>query len=253
MSAYFESLNRRARTSGAGNAAPAPAPAARPVRPVERSAPAPTPTPVLPPTSATLAHRYLALRERLLVAANGRPLRVIVFAGCEGGEGSREITRDFSETLAQSGLKVMMLDAGIGRESVASPNDVTQLVARDGTAASATCGKGQLTVVAGPAGTADKEHFYRSAEFASWLDRQRGVYDYALIDAPPIARFADATLLGRLCDGVVIVIEAGATHRDVLVRGREQLERSDVKVIGAVLNRVRDELPAALRPYFGEE
>lgn len=71
-----------------------------------------------------------------------------------------------------------------------------------------------------------------------------------LLDAPPIVRFADGTLLGRLCDGVVLVVEAGTTHRNALVRAREQLERSGVKVIGAVVNRVRDQIPALLQPYF---
>ena len=96
----------------------------------------------------------------------------------------------------------------------------------------------------------DKEQFYRSAELASWLARQRKRYDYILFAAPPIGRLADGTLLGRLCDGVVIVVAAGATRHEALTRAREQLDRSGVNVIGAVLNRVRDEAPALLRRYL---
>lgn len=255
MSAYFESLNRRSRPSAAGKATPAPVPGpdataapTRGVRPVER----PVAPPAVTPTRSVPGTQYVVLRERLLVAANGRPLRVIVFAGCEGGEGSAEIVRDFAESLASSGLNILLLDAGVGRDAP-SVDDLVHLVGGDGVGVVTPCGRGKLTVVAGPAGTVDKEQFYRSAEFASWLDRQRGSYDYALIDAPPIMRFADGMLLGRLCDGVVIVVEARATSRDALVRSREQLERGGVKVIGAVLNRVRQELPAVLRPYFSEE
>jgi len=253
MSAYFESLNRRTvPSSAAGKPAPSAPPATRVVRPVERPAVPPVVVTSGPSAAVTAAH-YTALRERLLASANGRPLRVIVLAGCEGGEGTGQIARDFAETLATSGLKAMLLDAGVGHDGSAAGNDVVQLVARESTASAISVGKGQLAIVAGPSGLVDKENFYRSAEFASWLDRQRGFYDYVLIEAPPLVRFSDGALLGRLCDGVVIVVEAGATHRDALVRGRELLERSDVKVIGAVLTRVRQELPAILRPFFPDE
>jgi Mrp family chromosome partitioning ATPase len=245
MSAYFESLNRGTRSAYVGGFVPAvigssvaPAPA---VRPPVRSA---------GPRARPVAAPYGVLRERLLVAANGHALRAIVFAGCEGGEGSTEIAREFGETLAASGLRVLLLDVGGGRVATASPIDLMQLVARDWVALAAVHGKGQLTVVASQASNPDKEHFYRSAELASWLKKQRDLYNYILVTAPPIGRFADGTLLGRLCDGVVIVVEAGATRREALTGAREQLERSGVKVIGAVLNRARDELPALLRPYF---
>jgi Mrp family chromosome partitioning ATPase len=207
-----------------------------------------TPAPVVP----AIAADYVALRERLLVVANGRPLRALVFAGCAGGEGSGDIVRAFAESLACSSLKVLLLDVAPRRDVAAAAVDLMQLVARDGTASATACGSGQLTVVAGPTADADKERFYRSTEFASWLDRQRGRYDYVLLDAPPIVRFADGTLLGRLCDGVILVVGAGTTHREALVLAREQLDRSGVKVIGAVLNRARDQIPALLRPYFPE-
>jgi len=194
--------------------------------------------------------QYTALREGLLVAANGSPLRAIVFAGCEAGGRSGEVVRGFGESLATGGLNVLLLEAAAAGDATPAALDVGRLVAREEAPPATACGRGQLTIVVGPRAAADKEHLYRSAEFASWLDRQRGLYDYVLLDAPPIVRFADGTLLGRLCDGVVIVVEAGATSRDAFVRAREQLQRNGVKVIGAVLNGVRDEIPALLRPYF---
>jgi Mrp family chromosome partitioning ATPase len=204
----------------------------------------------------TVAARYAGLRERLLVAANGHSLRAIIFSGCEGNEGADQVVREFAETLTTSGLNVLVLEAAVGRDASPSANDVTKLVdlvVKDTLPPPAAGGRGQLTIVAGATATTDKESFYRSAEFASWFDRQRGLYDYVLLAAPPIVRSADAALLGRLCDGVVLVVEAGSTSRRAFSRAREQLERTGVKVIGAVLNRVHEQLPALLRPYFSEE
>jgi Mrp family chromosome partitioning ATPase len=57
-------------------------------------------------------------------------------------------------------------------------------------------------------------------------------------------------LIGRTCDGVVIIARGGATERESLVRAREQLERAEARVLGVVLNRMRDPVPAFLRPFL---
>src|SRR5262245_63616120 len=83
MSAYFESLNRRvSRPPVASVPAVAPEPAVMrpaPIRPAARR---------LVPGAVPSA--YSMLRERLMVAAQGKSLKSIVFAGCDGGEGRSE-------------------------------------------------------------------------------------------------------------------------------------------------------------------
>jgi len=262
MSAYFETLNRRA---GAAAQKPAPAPAAeRP--PAERPSEPPPPPPqrtlqVLRPAQVGLRElpkEYGALREKLLVTANGKPLKALVFAGCGGGEGCTRVVREFAETLASSGLNVLLIDAdlrtaGLTTSIAAGGADITELVGHSRSLPATSWGKGKLTVVPSVASHPDKERFLRSAEFATWVDAQRSTYDYVLFDTPPLLRFADGTLIGRLCDGVVIVAQAEATEREDLVRTREQLERAHVRVVGVVLNRDRTWVPDVLRPYVSTE
>jgi capsular exopolysaccharide synthesis family protein len=69
------------------------------------------------------------------------------------------------------------------------------------------------------------------------LAELRAVFDYVLIDAPPVNLHADAALLGRLADGVVLVVQANSTHRDVVRKAKESLESAKVRVLGAVLNK----------------
>jgi capsular exopolysaccharide synthesis family protein len=258
VSAYFESLNRRAGRLASPPAAVrhAPAPVAAPI-----PAPAPVPAPVVAPRlvpGETLTE-YAALRERLLVTANGTPLRALVFAGCHGGEGSTRVVRDFGETLAGSGLNVLLVDgdlrtAGLTTSTAARGADLLELVDKKRSLPPTPWGKGKLTVVPSPrAPHPDKERFLRDPEFSSWLDVQRSHYDYVLLDAPPLLRFADGTLIARLCDGVILVVRAEVTERDAVARAKEQLERAGVKVVGAILNRMRNPVPAWLRPYVSTE
>jgi len=206
-------------------------PVATPVR-------TPLPPPRLPAPSGP-ASEYGALRDRLL-AGGGRSLKTLVFAGCSGGEGCTDVARGLAETLADSGLDVLLVDAGRQADGAGV------LLAAGGCA-------GRLTVVPSPAAGPEPEHFFRSAEFASWLDVQRSTHDYVLVDAPPLLAFADATLMGRLCDGLVIVVEAEATERGTLLRARDLLGRAGVKVLGVVLNRARSPIPEVLRRYLPGE
>ncbi|MFN8545817.1 MAG: CpsD/CapB family tyrosine-protein kinase [Candidatus Binatia bacterium] len=246
MSAYFDSLNRRASTV---QVAPAPA-ATVPERPAR-----PAPAPVRRLTPGEIPSEYAAMRERILVLSHGKSIKSLVFAGCEGGEGCTQVVRNFAEMLASSGLDVLLVDAELHTADVASGPapatvDIGDTLSQKRPLAGTAWGQGRLTVVQCPLSAPEKEGLLTSPEFASWLDVQRSAYDYVLLDAPPLLRSAEATLMGRMADGVVLVVQAEVTPRDLLGKAREQLERAGVRVLGAVLNRVRDRIPPLLRPYL---
>jgi len=63
-------------------------------------------------------------------------------------------------------------------------------------------------------------------------------YDRVVIDSPPITAVTDATILGQLVDGVVLVIRAGETVREVGKNAVNQLQGVGATILGAVLNAV---------------
>src|SRR5579875_1132985 len=188
--------------------------------------------PVRRPVPGEMSAEYRGLREKLLVAGGGKPLKTLVFAGCGGGEGSSEVVRDFAGALASSGLNVLLVDSEGPAEAGEHAPDLEEAVSRRRSLSASSWGKGKLTVVQSPAARADKERLFGSPEFASWLDVQHGTYDYVLLDAPPLLQSAEAT------------------PRQALAEAREQLERAGVNVVGVVLNGVRNPVPKLLRPYL---
>jgi Mrp family chromosome partitioning ATPase len=74
----------------------------------------------------------------------------------------------------------------------------------------------------------------------------RSEFSFVLIDAPPLNAYADALMLGRLVDGVVLVLEANATRREVALRIAERLRTAKIQVLAAVLNKRTFPIPAAL-------
>jgi capsular exopolysaccharide synthesis family protein len=63
-------------------------------------------------------------------------------------------------------------------------------------------------------------------------------YDKILIDSPPVNTVTDPVILSRIANGVMFVIRAGETKRDVAQRAREQLRAAEAPILGGVLNNV---------------
>jgi Mrp family chromosome partitioning ATPase len=74
----------------------------------------------------------------------------------------------------------------------------------------------------------------------------RGEFDYVVMNAPPLTAYADGMILGRLVDGVVLVLEANGTRREAALRVTEGLRAARIPVLGAVLNNRTFPIPDAL-------
>jgi Mrp family chromosome partitioning ATPase len=59
-----------------------------------------------------------------------------------------------------------------------------------------------------------------------------------VVDSPPIASFTDGVLVSSMVDGVLLVVHAGKSSRDVVWRSRQLLLDIGAKVFGVVLNNV---------------
>lgn len=65
----------------------------------------------------------------------------------------------------------------------------------------------------------------------------RAEFDFVIVDAPPLSQYADAIALGRLSDGMVLVLEAGSTRQDAALTAVQYVRSSRIQVLGAVLNK----------------
>jgi succinoglycan biosynthesis transport protein ExoP len=92
-----------------------------------------------------------------------------------------------------------------------------------------------------------KPGFYPSMErFRERYAELREAFDYILISAPAISRETEATLIGQLADGVVLIVEANHTRRETVRRAKEQLEGAQVRLLGAVLDQRTFPIPGSL-------
>ena len=71
---------------------------------------------------------------------------------------------------------------------------------------------------------------------AELLRQARKSFDMVVIDTPPMLDLPDARALGRMSDGVVLVVRAGATTRDAALSVKQRLQEDGIPLLGTVLN-----------------
>lgn len=77
-------------------------------------------------------------------------------------------------------------------------------------------------------------------KFSNLIKELRKQYDYVIVDTPPVMVGSDAIIVGRNCDGLVMVVRNQVTKRKALLRAKQELERNGVKLLGSVLNGVKE-------------
>jgi protein-tyrosine kinase len=63
-------------------------------------------------------------------------------------------------------------------------------------------------------------------------------YDQIIVDTPPIGAVTDAAVIATMVDGVILVVHAGKTRRQIVSRGIEQLRYIGAPIIGVILNNL---------------
>ena len=71
-------------------------------------------------------------------------------------------------------------------------------------------------------------------------------FDYIILDAPPVPKFSECWVLCTKVDGVILVLEAGKTRRQVALRAKKALEEAGGRLLGVVLNKRKYYIPQAI-------
>jgi capsular exopolysaccharide synthesis family protein len=192
---------------------------------------------------------FRALRTNLRHAADG-PGCTILLTGPDGGEGTSTVTANLAIALCESGLRVVAVSVdlrrpalgayfGIDEDAPGLCEVLTGAAPITSVAHRVPTERGVLYVVTSGALPSNPGELLESDELArmlTWLKEAGG--DYLLLDAPGVRVSADASIVSRVADGVVVVCAEEQTRRAHLREAVEQLRALDAEVWGVVVNGV---------------
>jgi capsular exopolysaccharide synthesis family protein len=194
----------------------------------------------------SFSEAFRALRTNILFSAAAGGPRSIVVTSTGPSEGKTMVAGNVAIGLAQTGQRVLLIDADMRRPrahelfnvpvepglsnllvGASKPSDVVQ-----------ASGVENLWVM--PAGKTppNPAELLGSKRFADLAGSLGGHFDCVVIDTPPVLAVTDAAVVAHRASGVLFVIAADVTSRQAAQTALDQLEHAHAKFLGAVLNRV---------------
>lgn len=197
------------------------------------------------------AEAFRTLRTNLIFSQAVQSLRTIVITSPSPQDGKTTTAANLAVTFAQQGMRVLIVDCDLRRARLHklfhAPREpgLTQLMLGQATQDQVV----QSTMVDNlsflPAGThpPNPSELLGGPQMRATLERLGREYDILILDTPPIHAAADALILGSQSDGVILVLRAGHTDRQVAQDAVQRLSALGVRVVGAVLNDPDHKVP----------
>ena len=204
--------------------------------------------------SALAREEEVKLVQRLFLSGPGAP-RTVVFCGVEPGYAPGWICARASEVLAaQVSGSVCAVDANFRVPhlhqylEVESQLGLTDAALDLGPVQNFAQQTRRSNLWLMPCGSqvSDPRILLRPDRLQARLADLRTQFDYILISTQPVHLSADAVALGQISDGVVLVLEANSSRREVAQEAKLTLEAVNVKLLGAVLHNRTFPIPEVL-------
>lgn len=192
-----------------------------------------------------LEEAYKTLRSN--IQFSGSDVKVIGFTSSQPDEGKSSVSLNLAVSMAELGKKVMFIDGDLrksvllGRYRINKPinglthylsglNSLNQIIYSANVDNLHLIFSGQIPP--------NPSELLNSKVFSELISDLRKEYDYIIIDTPPLGSVIDAAIIAQNCDGMILVVESNSVSYKFVQKVKEQLDKSDAKILGVVLNKV---------------
>ena len=198
---------------------------------------------------------YKTLRTNLQFC--GQDVQVVAVTSCHENEGKTTVTLNLARSLTELGKKVLVIDADMRKSVIAgrhtnvkSPTGLSEVLTGMVKLADSVYATQhpQLHMIFSGKYPPNPVELLSGKYFKALVAETRKVYDYVLIDTPPLGRVIDAAVVAPNCDGVILVMADNAVRSKQAQEVVEQLRKSESRILGVV----RNDVAAHRKKYYGK-
>jgi capsular exopolysaccharide synthesis family protein len=212
----------------------------------------------LPPTGIGSLHVHVAPESvgseafrtlRTTLAFAGRETQRLVISSAEPGDGKTTVLANLAVSYAQAGKKTLLIDADMRRPGLSTQLEMRGMagladvlrrsegvaeIAREQIHRDVVPGLDVLPSGPRPSNPAELLSGPRFSDLLAWAESE---YDQILVDGPPSLAASDSAIIGRLVDGVVLVVRPDKNQRRLVVRAAETFTSLGIPLLGVAINR----------------
>ena len=202
---------------------------------------------------------YKTLRTNIQFCGDDN--KVIAITSCTPNEGKSSVSFNLAVSFAQNGKKVILVDADlrksvlIGRYKVgeieaglthylSGQSEVDEILYNTDVI--------NMDIIFSGSYCPNPSELLEHNRFAVLIEGLRQLYDYVIIDTPPLGSVIDSAIIANISDGSIIVIESNAISYRFAQNVKAQLDKSGCKILGAILNKIPMESKGYYGKYYGK-
>lgn len=195
-----------------------------------------------------ISEAYRTIRTFLLLSTGGRPPKVMMVTSPARGEGKTTTALNTAITLTKSNVKVVIIDADMRKprlHNIFELDNVRGLSTflsgnaefRDGLIQTSDIQNLDI-ITSGPIPPNPAE-LLGSYRFHELIHTLSNLYNFIVIDTPPVLGISDPLIVSQQTDGVIIVVKSGETPKEATLETRRLLQSVNAKILGVVLNSIK--------------
>lgn len=202
---------------------------------------------------------YNGLRTNIQLC--GEEIKVIMITSATPNEGKSSVSFNLAVSLAQSGKKVVFIDADlrksvmIGRykinHSIKGLSHLLSGISKLEDVLYDTNIKNLHTVFSGTVPPNPAE-LLTNHKFKLLIGLLRENYDYVIIDTPPLGNVIDSVIVAQQCDGVAFVVASNTVSYKFIQNTISQLKKAKCRILGVILNKVDMRDNSYYGKYYGK-
>src|SRR6056297_1817578 len=198
---------------------------------------------------SSVSEAFRSLRTSLMFSTPEGMPKTILITSPGPGDGKTTTAINLATVMAQNGSRVLMIDADLRKPRLhrdfgkpQSPGLTNRIAGRqsNGDESSAIVATDVHGLFMMPSGNQapNPAELLSSERMTKIIAMNSRAFDHVIIDSAPILGLADAMILSRLVDGVIVVTSAGATGKDNIKASMRRLAQVRAPILGVVLNAV---------------
>jgi capsular exopolysaccharide synthesis family protein len=186
------------------------------------------------------------LRTSLLLSSLDREPQLIMSTSSIPGEGKTTTSLALAQNLAGLGKKVLLVEGDIRRRTfgeyfdIADRKGILAVLSGEASLDEAVLHEEMLGIdlLCGEKSRINAADTFSSLRFSQFLQELRKVYEYVVIDTPPVLAVPDARIIGQKMDAILYSVKWDSTTHRQVAEGLRAFESVNAKVTGLVLNQI---------------
>ena len=204
--------------------------------------------------------QYQKLRHRVLPGPKQPPIKVIMVAATDHGVGGTTTAAILATTLArQKNFRTLLVDANLRTPALddvftgqQNPSGLSDVVLSEIDLEQSIYQTDRPNLFVLPCGkpVSFPSYVFDGETLTDILNKLRDRFDFIIFDAAPIGAYSESSFLAPKVDGVILVIEAERTKREVVRNIKKEMETAGVNILGVVLNKKKTYIPKFLERFL---